>query len=362
VGEVIRRTQRGRFIGYYLRWYEQGRRRQMASKQPTYAEARRMLQAIEGRIARGLCGLDTPSARTATVNELCERFLIEYSRPRMKDLTKYRAHARTALRRALPMLGALRADAVRPNDIARLRDALARRMAPNSVRVTVSFLGTMFTWAMKLGILADNPVRGVELPQRQDAIEYLSHDEVRALLTAAARRAESRDLDDRLLEVCVATALHTGLRKGELFGLRWTDLDLNTRRLDVMRSGEKLPKGGKPRHLRLPSALIPILQEWRQRCPRTKEGLVFPVGTGRMGRHGEMLDLERVLEQAGCPPLERAWHALRHTFASHYIMSGGNILALQKILGHSNIKHSLIYAHLAPDFLGDEMERIRFRV
>lgn len=42
-------------------------------------------------------------------------------------------------------------------------------------------------------------------------------------------------------------------------------------------------------------------------------------------------------------------------------MSGGNILSLQKILGHSDIKMTLIYAHLAPDFLGDEMNRIRYR-
>jgi site-specific recombinase XerD len=58
--------------------------------------------------------------------------------------------------------------------------------------------------------------------------------------------------------------------------------------------------------------------------------------------------------------VERPWHLLRHTFASHFVMSGGNILALQKILGHSDVKMTMIYAHLAPDYLGQEMERVSY--
>lgn len=73
-----------------------------------------------------------------------------------------------------------------------------------------------------------------------------------------------------------------------------------------------------------------------------------------------MMGLPELLAKAGCPSLERPWHALRHTFASHYIMGGGNILALQKILGHADIKHTLIYAHLASEYLGAEMDRVKF--
>ena len=52
-------------------------------------------------------------------------------------------------------------------------------------------------------------------------------------------------------------------------------------------------------------------------------------------------------------PDGRAVHALRHTFASHFMMNGGNILTLQKILGHAKIQTTMIYAHLAPDYLQD---------
>lgn len=63
---------------------------------------------------------------------------------------------------------------------------------------------------------------------------------------------------------------------------------------------------------------------------------------------------------AGIRRLARPWHTLRHTFASHFIMQGGNILTLQKILGHADLRITMLYAHLAPDFLGEEMNRVKF--
>lgn len=53
-------------------------------------------------------------------------------------------------------------------------------------------------------------------------------------------------------------------------------------------------------------------------------------------------------------------HALRHTFASHYVTSGGNLLALQKILGHSKFEMTQVYSHLAPDYMAGEIARVSF--
>ena len=318
-----------------------------------------MLQAIEGRIARGLAGLDEPAEPAApvpTLAALAERFLLEYDRPRVKDIHAYRSSARTALRRVLLPLGARAADAVTPADVAKLRDLLSRRYAASSVKVSLAFLHTLFSWAVREGVVPANPCRGVERPRQRALLEFLGADDAARLLEHAHAHAPS-------LYPMIATALYTGLRKGELFGLQWRHVHLEGRRLDVLRSCRKAPKGGHPRHLRLPAALVPILTAWRQRCPPTAEGLVFPMvrrGVVNMGHSRDMRELGALLAAAGCPALQRPWHALRHTFASHYVMAGGNILALQKILGHSDIKMTLIYAHLAPDYLGEEMERVRF--
>ena len=364
MGDIIRTVRNGKFLGFYVRFKDvDGRRKVRASHQPTRELARRYLVEIEARVARGLLGLPEPPPPVPTVSELCERFLTEYSRPRIKDLARYRRYARTALRRALPRLGGFAADQVTPADLQRLRDELSKRGAANSVRLTLSFLSTLFTWAVRQRLVPANPMRGVELPARRELAEYLSRDEVRALLATAAERASRGALLDRLRHVCLGVALHTGLRRGELLGLRWRDLDLEARRLTVARSYGGTPKGDKPRHLRLPQALVPLLAAWATACPPTPEGLVFPLGSARQPRAGaahHKLDLATLCAEAGCRALVRPWHALRHTFASHYVMQGGSLLALQKILGHSDIKMTLIYAHLAPDFLDTEMDRLKF--
>ena len=365
MGEIIRRTKEGRFLGWYLRYIDaDGKRKQRASHQPSRELARRMLVEIEARIARGLVGMMEPAPPAPTVAELIERFLGEYSRPAIKDLSAYRAHARSALRRTLPLLGERPADSLTAADIGRLREVTMRLVSPGSARLTLAYFASMYAWAVREKLVPHNPLRGVEKPQSRDLVEYLSVEEVRLLIAAAERRATGNPLEQRL-RALVHLALRTGLRKGELLGLRWRDLDLDTRRLTVARSFATTPKSGKARHLRLPAAVVPILAEWVTHCPHTAEALVFPGrcsdGTwGMVRKTGAMLGLPELLTEAGCRPLSRAWHALRHTFASHYIMSGGNLLALQKILGHSDVKMTMVYAHLAPEFLGEEMDRIKF--
>ncbi|HRI49384.1 MAG TPA: tyrosine-type recombinase/integrase [Pseudomonadota bacterium] len=361
MGDIVRVVRRGKFVGWYVRYKDtDGRRKQRASHQPTKELARRYLLEIEGRVARGVIGIPELGRPALTLADLCEHFLKEYTRPRLKDPAQYRSDARTCLRRVLPLIGDRAVDSLRPADLARARDELGKLYSAASVRVTLAFLGTVLSWAVKQSLLPLNPLKGVERPVAQPSVEYFSRDEVTALLTLGAQRAESGELADKLLYACAHFAVHTGLRKGELLGLRWQDLDLDTGRLTVARSYKTAPKSGKIRHLRLPAACAPVLRSWKSSCPATQDGLVFPVRRGGEHSHKAMLGLPRLLAAAGCRVPLHPWHALRHTFSSHFIMSGGSLLALQKILGHSDVKMTMIYAHLAPDFLGTEMDRIKF--
>lgn len=356
MGEVIRRSKGGKFIGFYLRFYDaNGQRRQIASKQPTQTEARKMLLQIEARVALRGAGIEERRTDWPTVADLVARFVTEYQRPRIKDVESYRAERRSVLQRVLPALGKLRTALVTNADIVKLRDALSLRYAPGTVRNVLGVISVMFNWAIKRDLAPHNPCRGVERPIADQSLDFLSRGEVRRLLDASAAAS-------RLQHVAVALAVHTGLRKGELFGLRWIDLDLETRRLTVARSFNTTPKSGKPRHIRLPVELLPLLRQWRDECPPSPDGLVLPRGLteSRMANPDAMCGLPRLMQQAGIRKLRHPWHALRHTFASHFVMSGGSILALSKILGHADVKVSMIYAHLAPDFLADELDRVKF--
>ena len=358
MGEVIKRYRDGKFLGFYLRWYEGGKRRMLASKQATHADARRMLLETESRAARGEMGIVRRQPSLPLV-ELQERFLAEYSRPRIKDQGRYRQNARIALQRVVPLLEK-RADQVTTGDVAKAREALRRRYAPASVKLSLNFLSTLYAWAVREELAPINPCRGVERPLTEHSVDFLTREEVRRLIDAAEAGATSPM--KRMLHLCIVLAVHTGLRKGELLGLRWQDLDIESRRLTVARSYESTPKSGKARHLRLPATIVPLLAQWQHDCPRSAQGCVFPIGrkSGSVAGAAAMLGLPRLMESIGLRKFAHPWHTLRHSMASHYVMAGGNILALQRILGHSDLKMTLVYAHLAPDFLENELDKIRF--
>jgi integrase len=365
MGDIVRLVRGGRFIGWYVRFRDtDGRRKMRASHQPTKESARRYLLEIEARVARGIIGIPEPAPPAPMVSELFDRFLDEYSRPGIKHLHKYRQAARSSFAHLLPLIGTRPAEQLSRQEVERVRGILLRTIAPRTVGVVLAFLSVSYSWAVRAKILSGNPVRGVERPKADELLDYLTLDEARRLLTAAEARTVT--LAGRLLRNALLLALHTGLRKGELLGLRWQDVDIGAGRLTVARSYATTPKGGKARHLRLPKFLSPMLSAWSAECPRTPSGLVFPVlserqsGRPRMGRAQDMLGLPALLSDTGIRELLRPWHTLRHTFASHFVMAGGNILTLQKILGHTDIKLTLVYAHLAPDYLAQEMERVRF--
>lgn len=349
MGEVIKRQSRGRFIGWYIRYYDSdGRRRIKASKQATHGEARRMLVQIEARIARGELGVAEPRTKL-TVAALCSQFLAA-AHPRAKCQVAYRRTAAASLNRILPLLGALDLHKLRRRDIEHARDTLSQRYKPNTVRSALRPLGAALTWAVQQDLIAQSPMYKIVRPRQEYSCERLTTEEASALLKEAKRQAQ-RSAAAHCLYVGVALALRLGLRRGEVFGLRWEDVDLTGKRLTVARSFDALPKSGKARTLPIPRALAEDLELWREVCPQSVK--VCPSGA-----HSRA-SLAQLLKDAQCKPLARGWHGLRHTFASIFIEQGGSILALKEMLGHSSLAMSLVYSHLAPSALARDIAKMK---
>lgn len=366
MGQVIKKTRGGKFIGWYIRWREGKRRICIASKQPTAAEARKMLVQIEARVARGQPGIEEEEDERLelTVEALCEKFLNEFSSPRVKDLERYQKAARYSLKRIMPYLGDVQLATLRRLDIEIARDKLSRRYRGNTVRASLRPLSTALSWAVRRELIDVNPARGLELPRREQSTEHLTAEEAARLLSEAESRA--RENDDPIWWsrwIAISLALRLGLRRGECFGLRWTDIDFTTRRVTVAKSYHLAPKSNKPRVLPLPSVFTPILQEWQQRCPETKEHLVCPNRNGgKWGMFGTrpMCGLPELLQATGCPPLTRGFHALRHSFASAFVAQGGSLLTLRDLLGHASLEMSLVYSHVSAAALVTDLEKLRF--
>jgi integrase len=162
------------------------------------------------------------------------------------------------------------------------------------------------------------------------------------------------------------TALNTGMRKGELFGLQRKNvlLDQDQAKIWVRHSYDGPPKSGKPRPIPISGDLLPVLRDYLACCPAGAEDLVFPVWVGdprrscwRPGTTSDMGGLPEILAEAGVSAPRHPWHAFRHTFASQFMQRRGKsyIYALKELLGHADLATTELYLHWAPDWLSDDL-------
>ncbi len=225
--------------------------------------------------------------------------------------------------------------------VAALERHVSSKVSTGTVRQVLSLLRSMLNLAVEHDWLLSAPK--VRLPKAPELdYEWLkSEDDMRKLLEAA------RATDYPGLVEFYATALYTGMRAGELCGLRWEDVDLERRLITVQRSFEVPTKLGAIRRVPILDPLLPLLEDWRERC--VSDELVFPNKRGKMHVSSARVMRQtflRCVEDAGLPRI--TFHALRHTFASHWMLKGGDIYRLQRILGHTTIAMTQRYAHLAP--------------
>jgi integrase len=168
--------------------------------------------------------------------------------------------------------------------------------------------------------------------------DFFTFEEADRLIAAAS--PETRPM--------VVTALKTGLRVGELLGLRWQDVDLKAGRLvvrqNIAREEVTTPKNHRSREIPLGDLVLGELRAHRHL--RSKYVFAKPAGTRLTKKEAEGR-LERDLKRAGLRHI--GWHALRHTFASHLVMRGAPLKGVQKLLGHSTMEMTMRYAHLSPD-------------
>lgn len=140
----------------------------------------------------------------------------------------------------------------------------------------------------------------------------------------------------------ITLALKTGMRRGELFDLSWSEVDLKRKTITVL--GETA-KSSKTRHIPLGPSALEAIKAWRKQSPST-EGRVFPA------RNGGRLDnvnksWSGILASAGITNFR--WHDMRHDFASKLVMNGVPLNTVRELCGHADLNTTLRYAHLAPD-------------
>lgn len=351
---MIRPQKRGK------KWrirYLDARGRRISATFSTHALAEKAAVKATRDVEMRRAGLVEDAIPDKTFDELCSYWL-EKKAPQKRsgkdDLSIIRKHL-------LPAFGPMQ---LRDIGVADVDDFITERdeLSDKTIANHVTLLKTMLKLAVELKWLRTVP----KLPKPkvkvfdQDFRYLRTEDEIHRFLLAA------RGAGDVVFTV-YALALYTGLRAGELAGLRWDAVSLENRLITVARSFEGLTKSGVVRHVPILSPLLPVLRRWRLLHPGE---LVFTNAWGNMlGPSGRLYQevLHRVLDEAKLPketlPSGRVrryitFHGLRHTFASHWVMSGGDLFKLQKILGHQSTAMTQRYAHLAPSAFSADHDRL----
>ena len=203
------------------------------------------------------------------------------------------------------------------------------------------------------------------------------HKEHRTLTIPESKAFFAAAAGDRL-EALYVLALTMRLRRGELLGPKWADIDLEKTTLSVNRSvdtlygppEEKAPKRQSSRRtvVLVPEAVAALrLHRIHQAEERLAAGptwrerdLVFPttLGSPMLGDNLLKRNLRPLLEKAGLPPL--TFHELRHTFATFHLASGEKPKVIQEILGHSSIKTTMdTYSHVIPGMQEEAADRLQ---
>lgn len=252
-----------------------------------------------------------------------------------------------------PTLGHRPIAAVRTSEIQALVHRLGERLAPSTIEVVYGRVVAVFRAGVRDRVITTSPCTGIRLPSKPPAsmLEVLSTEQVYALVDAIAPRYAA----------LVLTAAGTGLRPGELFGLRADRVDFLRRTVHVDQQVARVATGGvglaplktqaSYRSVPLPQTVADAMAAHLARWPvHAETGVLFTnERAGLIQEHPFSAAWNTAKRRAAVP----AWatpHDLRHYYASVLIRSGNSVKVLQARLGHASAKTTLdVYAHLFPD-------------
>lgn len=306
---------------WYLKWYVNGRPRYKSLKTKDRAIANVKKRDFENQLERGASNLPNTNASAYAV---LEEYIGEAEkRNAAKTVKDDKARLKAFL------------ETTNPGTIGKITEGMVLKYlgqlscSVTTVNHTLKNLKTWLNFAVKRGYLTESPLRHVQRYRQEKKLpRFLSEAEIKAVFEAAKTCR---------LWPLIPAAVYTGMRLGELKALRWGDIDFKTNTIIVQRS-----KGGKcrsiPLHPKLAEILIP--------GPVTKR--VF-----------DMTDFRNRLDDLReATKLSFRFHDLRHTFASHLIMSGADILVVSRMLGHSSLAVTNIYSHINASHMQDSIKKL----
>ncbi|MGF7145353.1 integrase [Anaerotaenia torta] len=338
------------------------------------SECKKMLNDLRYEVEHGIYA----KQQNITVNDWFQTWLDQYKRPSVKKgtITVYQEHFNCYIKNEF---GKRKLKDIRPEHIQKLYNDMQRKgYSNNTIELTSVVLSGMYKQAIKNKVIKENPVPLTTLPRN------VIHKEHRVMTVEEQAIFLEYVKKSYLADIC-ELALSTGMRSGELRGLRWQDIDLKNKIIHVNNS---LNFNNNEYYLDTPKTItskrdIPMLdnvynllknrkkKQAEQRMNlgelwMSKEGLEDLVFTSELGypmnRDRFRLDLNAVIYSINSDGIvfeHITPHTFRHTFATRCIENGMQPQVLKAILGHSKLAMTMdLYSHVLPNIKANEMQKI----
>jgi integrase len=319
-----------------------GAKKRIRRTYPTHAEAKEGLEQFKGETRNPKP--EPAVVASITLAEAFERYFKAKARKRsLKEDERTAKHLKAELGEDTPLseLTAAKISEYKGRRLAIQKSRRGEPLSAASINRPLALLRCLLTMAAKEWEVLET-VPTIRLEQEPEGkVVWLDQEAELALLEAAKA---SRNAD---LHPLVLLGVETGMRCGELLGLEWARIDLSR---GVITLASRNTKSKRSRVIPMRQAVYDLLAARQDR-----QGYVFPRRTWDSYRTAFETIAAKVVTAPEGEPL--TFHGLRHHFASWFMMRGGRLEVLSKILGHSTLQMTQRYAHLSPDYLRVEMAK-----
>ncbi len=323
--------QKGR--NWYIDYYDKGKRKRKKIG-PSKKLAEQVLKDVEIKLAKKQY-LGIVDEKRVLFEDYATQYL-EYSKTNKAPSTDYRD--RFSINNLKASFKGKYLFDITSEMIEKYKARRLLSVEPATVNRELACLKHMYTKAIEWGYVKTSPTKGVKkLKEPPGRLRYLKPDEVNALLTQCSEH----------LRPLVVTAVNTGMRRGELLNLKWPQVDLQNRKITVINT-----KNNESRVIPVNKTLYDELFSLSR---KPKGEYVFYSRYGRPFRDVRE-GFTAAVKRAGIENFR--FHDLRHTFGSHLVMQGVGLRTVQQVMGHKDIKMTMRYSHLSPEYVQEAIERL----
>lgn len=362
-GRKLPKGIRQRYEDFEGRFMYQGKRYLVHGK--TVTEAQKAITELKYKLEHGLY----VTKEKLTLNEWYKTWLEEYKKNRVKigTYTSYEKYYQSVIK---SRLGSRNLNDIRGEHIQKLYNDLVKEgYALSSIKIVSAVLNGCFKQAERNGLIERNPVKLAELPRQMEK-------KTRQAMTREQQALFMEYAKESYLYHFFEVMLRTGMRKGEMQGLKYSDIDKKKKVIHVCRTLKYIEGKGyiedtpktrtSARDIPLTAALLEHIEAqrkyWGFKVVRMDQYLFCNENGEPLSRERIQAEIDRTIKQIresdhDFPRITS--HVFRHTFATRAIEAGMQPQVLKTILGHSSLAMTMdLYSHVLPDTKAEEMEKI----